>query len=418
MKIMEVFDDSEGIVKQIANLEDVVYNKMLEDGREGQLFTTGYDDILEYAKSEENSVYATLEDDKVVAACYITQGQLPYTYNDLTKYFKNLKLYDSNGLSMYDEYLKKIYARDDSYLMRLLRAYYNKTNAFNYAVDVVLKESDYKTLKDYVLAEVAANDLHEKSKLRDGIFTQMAIYAKNNFLPDELNDYDKFFYYDFKRLLEALPEDQRNGEFARDLQERANVNDMDWFFGCATPTYVGDESISNDEKYFSANTSNTIEIDTYITDPSCKGSGYAKILVYEGIKKHIEKFFEDPENDELFLCSTLHKDNFPSKYVSEFFDLTDYVFVNRRQGRNREVHITRITRWEYMDYLDKMAAKLALFYGYNPDDREFSFELLSKVKREQYEYEKKELERIQSLRDLGPNANIMELKKKKVDKLK
>ena len=96
------------------------------------------------------------------------------------------------------------------------------------------------------------------------------------------------------------------------------------------------------KKYFTANTKNSIEIDTYLTSPDKRHSGTARILVYEGIKKHINKFFENTENKEIFLCSTLHRENLSSKYVSEFFGLKDSLYVNRRQGRDREVHICRI----------------------------------------------------------------------------
>ena len=67
------------------------------------------------------------------------------------------------------------------------------------------------------------------------------------------------------------------------------------------------------EKYYLANTNNAVELDTYITLPRDRNSGLARIIVYEGIKKHIEKHFQNPENSEIFLCSTLHRDNLSSK---------------------------------------------------------------------------------------------------------
>lgn len=42
------------------------------------------------------------------------------------------------------------------------------------------------------------------------------------------------------------------------------------------------------QKYFEANTKNSIEIDTYITDPNNRSQGLARELVFEGIKKHLE----------------------------------------------------------------------------------------------------------------------------------
>lgn len=62
------------------------------------------------------------------------------------------------------------------------------------------------------------------------------------------------------------------------------------------------------EKYYSANTNNAVELDTYITLPKDRNSGLARIIVYEGIKKHIEEHFKNSNNSEIFLCSTLHRD--------------------------------------------------------------------------------------------------------------
>ena len=48
----------------------------------------------------------------------------------------------------------------------------------------------------------------------------------------------------------------------------------------------------------------------------------------------MEQFFDDESEQEIFLCSTLHRDNLSSKYVSEFFGLTDSLYVKRRDGRD------------------------------------------------------------------------------------
>ena len=126
-----------------------------------------------------------------------------------------------------------------------------------------------------------------------------------------------------------------------------------------------------------------IELDTYITLPKDRNSGLARIIVYEGIKKHIEKHFKNPNNSEIFLCSTLHRDNLSSKYVSEFFGLKDSLYVNRRKGRDREVHITKIPREQAMEYLTSMSDKLAVLYGYNPYNKHISDETKRRVLKEQ-----------------------------------
>lgn len=54
------------------------------------------------------------------------------------------------------------------------------------------------------------------------------------------------------------------------------------------------------EQYYTANTQNAVEIDTYLTNPNQRHVGTARILVYEGIKKHIKKHFGNPETKKYF----------------------------------------------------------------------------------------------------------------------
>ena len=90
IKIVELTkDNEEKYLDQIVELEQISLEAMKKEGREGQLFDTGREGISEYVHSNENSVIvATDENDKVEAATYVTQGQSPFTYNDITKYFK------------------------------------------------------------------------------------------------------------------------------------------------------------------------------------------------------------------------------------------------------------------------------------------------------------------------------------------
>lgn len=152
------------------------------------------------------------------------------------------------------------------------------------------------------------------------------------------------------------------------------------------------------EKYYSANTSNSIELDTYLTDPNSRRSGLARILVLAGIEKHMKEHFEKSNDDEIFLCSTLHRDNLSSKYVSEFFGLKDNLYVKRRDGRNRQVHICRVERKDYKKYLDHMKKKMAILYGYNPEHIPISKKEEVEILQEQLEYENAELERLQNVR--------------------
>lgn len=90
VKVIELTkENEEQYLDQIVELEQITLEVMKREGREGQLFATGKEDISEYIHSNENSVIVAVnESGKVEAATYITQGQYPFTYNDITKYFK------------------------------------------------------------------------------------------------------------------------------------------------------------------------------------------------------------------------------------------------------------------------------------------------------------------------------------------
>ncbi|MBQ9658896.1 MAG: hypothetical protein IJV31_09075 [Clostridia bacterium] len=368
--VKEVTGKDTSIIKQIACLEDKVLKHMENNGKKGQLFTTGYDDILEYAESDENTVMVAVQNEegngysneKVIAAAYITQGQTPFTYNDITKYFK--------AGEDYKEYVREQYKDDNEYKKDLMETYKMKIEAFNHAKRIILGEVNFENIEDYLNKEISENGFHEKSELRDKLNQYMSMYIMENYGDEGIKKYEQFYWTSAEEIFTEFNKESTN------LKEP--LKDYENFLGIQKnqeyemilkkgQLQIHEEPEFDEKKYYSANTGNSIELDTYITDPENRSAGLARIIVYEGIKKHMDKFFSDPSNEAIFLCSTLHRDNLSSKYVSEFFGLTDSLFVNRRQGRDREVHICNIPRENFEDYLSNMEKKLAVLYGYNPN---------------------------------------------------
>ena len=164
IKIVELTkDNEEKYLDQIVELEQISLEAMKKEGREGQLFDTGREGISEYVHSNENSVIvATDEKDKVEAATYVTQGQSPFTYNDITKYFK----YGEK----YKQYVKSQYLSDRDYKKDLRNIYIIKIKAFEYAKRRILRQSGRSTensLYGYLQQELEQNEYHEKSELRE-----------------------------------------------------------------------------------------------------------------------------------------------------------------------------------------------------------------------------------------------------------
>ncbi|MBR3134869.1 MAG: hypothetical protein IKG56_05365 [Clostridia bacterium] len=365
---------------QVADLEEQILALMSDEGRDGQFFATGYDDILEYILSEDNTVLVAIDDEnRVQAASYITKGQIPFTYNDITKYYKK-------G-SEYEEWVRSQYESEASYKDAMLDAYALKMKAYAYAKSKILGENpQYSSLSEYLQHELEEpeNGFHEKSKLRDDFNKYMSEYVENE---GKQELYEQFYWTTSDDIARVFGKEVPKGGDMEEYEQILTSQNLDRL---EEPNFVI-------TPYFSANTGNSVEIDTYITSPDTRSSGLSRILVYEGIKKYIKEHFKDPKQREIFLCSTLHRENISSKYVSEFFGLKDNLLVNRRFGRTREVHIKRISREEAEQYLLDMQDKLAVLYGYNPDHKRIPVERQIEILEEQKGYDMEECRRIQNI---------------------
>ena len=418
---IEVTKDNEleyldGIVK----LEDTVYENMIKQGKAGQLFTTGREDISEYIHSDNNSVFVmkrTKPPHDVVAATYITQGQIPFTYNDVTKYYKCSE--------KYMQYVKSQYASEEEYIADLRKAYIKKLTAFIYARDAVLREycNDIQGLneddKNSIFMELVnkevnnpENNFHEKSKIREYLNKYMSQYMQKNGFTEL---FEKFYWVgmEYIKSQSKIPVEEQPdipSKLDSTIQAYDEILRLQKF-----EIYDRTEGM-DEEKYYSANTGNTIELDTYLTSDQEREFGLARIIVFEGIRRVLEKQHLKEKNGPVFLVSTLHRDNLSSKYVSEFFGLKDNVYVKRRVGRNREVHICRIDGGKINEYLEKIQKKLAVLYKYNPNEIELESEEEQRIFEEQLEYEKKELQRLQQLNNSKYDGYIHH-KEKKIKRL-
>lgn len=418
-KVVEITKENESeYLDQIAELEQIVLQTMKKEGREGQLFATGREDISEYVHSEENTVMVALNEKKQVeSAAYITQGQKPFTYNDITKYFK----YGPNYMS----YVKSQYSDENEYKNTLLEIYKIKLLAFQFAQKRILKEHpEMSSLHEYLQHELQENDFHEKSELREKVNQYMAEYISSKFDSNIQNKYEQFYWItaddisqEFGKSIKSpnikVKEYEEYMEYQKEYEEILDKAGLK----------IYESPMFDETQYYTSNTKNTIELDTYITNPNSRNVGSARIIVYEGIKKHMEKFFSCPKNKEIFLCSTLHRDNLSSKYVSEFFGLKDSLYVNRRQGRDREVHICKIDREQAMEYLTHMSDRLAVLYGYNSNNKHISQAVRKSILQEQLNYEEQERKRLVKARATdkkfkGINFRFIREKEHKIGKLK
>ena len=392
-KILELTkENKDEYVDQVADLEVKVLEAMEKQGKVGQLFTTGKEDISEYIESEENSVYIALDDNNnVISAMYMTKRKKPYTYNDITKYYK--------CGDDYKRYVREQYSSEGEYKSAMLKAYEYKMQAYKSAKQRILQEHpEHSTMLEFLQSELnSENGFDEKSVLREKLNRYMSEFI-GNIKPDDslavepTKLYDQFYWTTAEDISEefhrTIDMDMLKDPEIREYEELLRHEQL----------IIHDKTLADQRKYYTANTSNSIEIDTYITDPDNRHFGIARILVYEGLKKYLSRHFDEQEQDDVFLCSTLHRANLSSKYVSEFFGLTDNVFVKRRNGRDREVHMCRIAREEKEAYLDKMENKFITLYDYNPNGKEITSEAAEAVIKEQIAYEQEQYDNLTGIK--------------------
>ena len=210
---LEITEDNEyKYLPQTVELEKIVLDKMNKEGKTGQLFITGKDGISEYVHSKENCVMVATEKDeeqnneKIISAAYITQGQVPFTYNDVTKYFKCGEDYQNHVKSKYGkENFEKI----------IRKIYIDKICAYKYSRDVILKdyckagniEDLSEDRKNYIFMELVENEhtnennkFHEKSEIRDKLNKYMSLYMK--YVKKEEKEYHEMLRKEYKFIPE------------------------------------------------------------------------------------------------------------------------------------------------------------------------------------------------------------------------
>ena len=304
IRILEVTKENENrYLQKISDLEVKVLEHMEKQGKTGQLFITGKEDISAYVNSNNNTVMVAVDkNDDVIAATYITQGQNMFTYNDITKYFK--------ASPEYEEYIKSQYNNEMDYKKDVLQAYETKINAYLYAREKVLSEySKYSNINEFLEAELQSEGhFDEKSELREKIISYMSEYIENKAIEDgdKVNkQYEKFFWMTADDVFKIIyGKDTKNNKKMNDvIIESENLlqterEHQQVFENARLKIY--EEPDFEQQKYFEANTKNSIEIDTYITDPNNRSQGLARELVFEGIKKHLENNEKEMNTEDVF----------------------------------------------------------------------------------------------------------------------
>ena len=343
--------------KQLANeideLEKFIHNEL--DGKEigDYYFTTGLDDIQNYIKDKDVTVMVCQDENKkIIAASYITQGQGFYTYNDLTKYFKFNKEFIQHGKKQYKKELHSIE----------YETYMKKIKGYKYAKERIAKELEINDLVAHCKEEKEKGDFDEKNKVREKVNKYIYDYFRDK---DKdrigLIELDRFYLLKFSDLQNCEGKEIKDG-CNKETEENKSLykeyDDLIALFDLSDAILPDDNNLAQEKykTYFDANPLNTIELDTYIVHPDYRGRGLAKILSLEGLKIQINKLLaKRPDLEEIFICGTIHKKNFPSQQVASSFIKPflnvdsnfiecDTLYIKRRKGIERKVYFCKIKK--------------------------------------------------------------------------
>lgn len=327
---------------QMLNLENKVKNDMVKQGIGDLFFTTG-EDIKEYVDDLRHHVYVMVDDtDKVLAQTYLigSGSHIQGDYSDLPKYF-----------TMGEDFLQYVrlnkYSNAKEFMHVGKSVYLAKLYAFKYAIKKIYGSLDIdKFMQDLEKEKNSETHFDERTSLRRNL---------NKYMSQFMNDHGmEELYRQFYNI------DSTFAEYTNDIKLS---NAYDSFLEASKITVYG-KKMDNPEEYYEANVYNTIEVDTYITDPEARRSGSAKILSTIALNKTINEFFNNNESDVLYLSVTLHKDNYLSENVANFLGFKDYIDLERRATIERKAYMKRIDRSTYKDYLKYLDKKLTYFYGY------------------------------------------------------
>ena len=359
MKIIEVTKENWNKYKiQMLNLENKVKNDMIKQGIGDLFFTTG-EDIEEYANDPRHHVHIMIdENDNVLAQTYIigAGSHIQGDYSDLPKYF-------TMGENFIQYIKEKKYKNEEDFLHAANSIYLAKTYAFKYALRKIYGNEDTKRfMSDLNKEKESETHFDERTELRRNINKYMSEFMTERGMEE--------LYRQFYTI---------NSEKAH-FESSEITKAYDSFLEASKVT-VYSQKMDNPEEYFEANVYNTIEVDTYITDPEARRHGSAKILSTLALTETINEFFDKNESDILYLSITLHKDNYLSENVANFLGFKDYIDLERRATIERKAYMKRIDRSNYKEYINYLNKKLTYFYGYGNEE-------ITPEEKELYEMEK------------------------------
>lgn len=384
--------------QQIVDLCDQAVAINEQNNKNGQFYTSTLPELQGYVTSGKDLVVMAIDDNnKVAGAAYINSKVKQNTYSDFTKYF--------HYSLAYKEALALSFPDHETYETYIAKAYLEKLLIFTKIAKEVESNpalnpnslSFINLLYDQIRNQNFQEDNAIRRYITDRLYEE---YESMN----EIDTYTKTAFYSLKDMdkgkLQALIE-----EYANKGNLIENIRAYELFLSAQKPVFITEPTIDMSQ-YFNANMNNSMEINTYIVSPEYQSQGLAKILLYETLRKCMNKYFSDPKHNELYLNTTIHNENTHSQRTANLVGMKDYIYIERTKGINRRVYFKRITKEEYPQYLQNIA--LDLFVQYNAGHPNVDWPTIKKrIELQTAEYAQR-LSLAKSIRDKEYYKNKME----------
>ena len=356
---------------QMYQLGEQIKEENILNNKTGQFFGTNEDAIKRYIELNTSEVFAAVNSNDEVVGYAFTNLNVPQNTNsDYTKYFHTTIDYKNNlannfsDIKDYNRYVTKEYLRKiiifDEKAREITEDPERNKNGFDIA--------------EFIENQVENNTFYENNFLRRVINIEMSKeYAKM----DKTTAFAEIYFYGIndvdRKLLEELYQ-----ETGYTVPLDTLISNYELFLKYQEPNFIEQPNFDL-EPFFGVESKNSLEINTYAVRSDYRSAGLAKAMLYETLKAMFAIYFENPENNEIYLVSTIHNSNTNSQEVLGAFGIDKYLYVERMKDQNRRVYIHKINKEDLQEFLYEIELEILMEYNYYSEN--FGIDMLAMKER-------------------------------------
>ena len=229
-------------------------------------------------------------------------------------------------------------------------------------------------IAEFIENQVENNTFYENNFLRRVINIEMSKeYAKM----DKTTAFAEIYFYGIndvdRKLLEELYQ-----ETGYTVPLDTLISNYELFLKYQEPNFIEQPNFDL-EPFFGVESKNALEINTCAVRSDYRSAGLAKAMLYETLKAMFAIYFENPENNEIYLVSTIHNSNTNSQEVLGAFGIDKYLYVERMKDQNRRVYIHKINKEDLQEFLYEIELEILMEYNYYSEN--FGIDMLAMKER-------------------------------------